>query len=205
MNIVIFGASGGTGREIAGQAVAGGHRVTAVVRRPGALPARAGLRVEVIPDLGDPAAVDAATAGQDAVISALGTNAKGPVSVCADGIRAILGSMARTGPRRLVVVSAHGAAETHDGSLYSRALWMTLAAKMRDKEQMETLIRASGTDWTIVRPPALKDRPRTGRYRVGTDLPIRLTSAIGRADLAEFVLAEATAPRFVHRFPRIAA
>ncbi|MFI7544012.1 NAD(P)-dependent oxidoreductase [Actinoplanes sp. NPDC049599] len=205
MRIVVFGASGGTGREVVAQGVAAGHRVTAVVRRPGAVPERAGLRVEVVPELGDPAAVDRVVAGQDAVISALGTNARGPARVCTDGIRAILGAMTRAGTRRLVVVSAHGAAETHDGSLYARALWLTLADKMRDKETMEALITAAAVDWTIVRPPALKDRPRTGRYRVGTDLPIRLTSAIGRADLAEFVLGEATAPRYVHRFPRIAA
>jgi putative NADH-flavin reductase len=185
--------------------VEAGHEVTAVVRRPGALAARDGLRVAVVPDLGDPAALDGVLAGQEAVISALGTSARGPVSVCTDGIRAILAAMTRSGTRRLVVVSAHGAAETHDGSLYVRALWLTLADKMRDKEAMEALVRASGAEWTVVRPPALKDRPRTGRYRVATDLPIRLTSAIGRADLAEFVVHEATERRYVRQFPRIAA
>jgi uncharacterized protein YbjT (DUF2867 family) len=103
------------------------------------------------------------------------------------------------------VVSAYGAADTRDGSLYSLVLWATLADKMRDKEAMERLIQASALDWTIVRPPALRDKPHTGRYRTGTDLKIRLTSAIPRADLADFLLREATTPSYVHQFPRIAA
>ncbi|PRY44572.1 NAD(P)-dependent oxidoreductase [Umezawaea tangerina] len=205
MNVVVFGATGGTGRATVQRALEAGHRVTAVVRRGGALAAAPGLRPVVVPDLGRVGEVVDAVRGQDVVISALGTNEKGPVSVCADGIRSILGAMAETGVRRLIAVSAHGAAETHDRSLYSLALWAALADKMRDKEAMEELIRASDVDWTIVRPPALKDRPRTGSYRTGPRLPIRLTSAISRADLADFLLREATTPVYVHAFPRIAA
>ena len=111
--------------------------------------------------------------------------------------------MSRMGVRRLVVVSAHGAADSHDHSLYSLALWATLADKMRDKEAMEDLIRASDLDWTIVRPPALKDRPRTGSYRTGTEVKIRLTSWISQADLADFLLREATAPAYLREAPRI--
>lgn len=205
MKIVVFGATGGTGREVVTQALAAGHRVTAVVRRPGALAEHPGLQLAVAPDLADSVMVDQAVGGHDAVICSLGTNAKGPVSVCADGIRSILEAMSSSGVRRLVAVSAHGAAETHDRSLYSLALWATLADKMRDKEAMERLIRASDVDWTIVRPPALEDKPHTGSYRTGTELKIGLTSAIGRADLADFLVREATTPSYVRQFPRIAA
>jgi uncharacterized protein YbjT (DUF2867 family) len=70
---------------------------------------------------------------------------------------------------------------------------------------MERLVQASAVDWTVVRPPALRDKPHTGRYRTGTDLKIRLTSAIPRADLADFLVRAATTPWYVHQFPRIAA
>lgn len=205
MNIIVFGATGGTGRATVEQALRADHQVTAVVRRPDALPATPGLRLAVVPDLARQDEVDDAVADQDLVISALGTNATGPVTVCTDGIRAILAAMTRTGVRRLIVVSAHGAAESHDRSLYSLALWATFPHKMRDKETMEQLIRASNVDWTIVRPPALKNKPYTGRYRTGTGLKIRLTSAIRRADLADFMLREATTPAYIGQFPRIAA
>ena len=205
MRIVVFGATGGTGQEAVAQALAAGHQVTAVVRRADALPERPDLQIVVVPDLNRPDLVDRAVSGHDVVISALGTHAKGPVSVCTDGIRSIIGAMSRCGVRRLIVVSAYGAAETHDGSLYSLVVWATLGDKMRDKEAMERLIQASALDWTIVRPPALRDKPRTGRYRTGTDLTIRVTSAVPRADLADFLVREATTPSYVHQFPRIAA
>ena len=205
MRLVVVGASGGTGRATVARAVAAGHHVTAVVRRAGAVATRPGPDVAVIPDLADGAALVDAVRGGDAVISALGTAVKGPVSVCTEGIEAIIGAMARCGVRRLVAVSAHGAAESRDRSLYSLALWAALPHKMRDKEGMEQAIRASGTDWTIVRPAALRDTPHTGRYRTGTDLRIRLTSAVGRDDLADFLLREVTAPAYLRRTPRIAA
>jgi putative NADH-flavin reductase len=205
VRIVVFGATGGTGQEAVAQALAAGHQVTAVVRRLGALPERPDLRIVVVPDLNRCDLVDPAVSDRDVVISALGTNAKGPVSVCTDGIRSIVGAMSRSGVRRLIAVSAYGAADTHNRSLYSLVLWATLADKMRDKEAMERLIQASALDWTIVRPPALRNKPHTGRYRTGTDLKIRLTSAIPRADLADFLVREATTPSYVHQFPRIAA
>ncbi|GAA1300278.1 SDR family oxidoreductase [Saccharothrix xinjiangensis] len=186
-------------------ALRAGHAVTAVTRRTGALPPAPGLTVAVIPDLADHDHLTRAVAGHDAVISTLGATERGPVTVCADGVRAALLAMGATGVRRLVVVSAHGAAESRDRSPYSLALWASVGHKMRDKESMEALIRASGADWTIVRPPALRDSAPTGRYRTGTDLRIRLTTAVSRADLADFVVREAVAPSYRHLAPRIAA
>ncbi|GAA2590084.1 SDR family oxidoreductase [Winogradskya consettensis] len=214
MRIVIFGASGGTGRATVDRALAAGHHVTAVVRRAGALVVgaaqearrgsgvRSGLAAVVVADLTDVDAVGEAVRGHDVVISALGTSERGPVSVCADGITGILAGMDRAGVHRLTAVSAHGAAESHDRSLYCLALWAALPHKMRDKERMEQAIRDSGTDWTVVRPAALNDKPYTGRYRTGTDLKIPLTAAVGRVD---FLLRESVNPAYPHQFPRIAA
>ena len=204
MRLVVFGATGGTGAHVVAQAVAAGHEVTAVVRDPRRLAPVDGLRV-VTATFDRTSALDDAVHGQDAVISALGTDAKGPVSVCTDGMTAIVGAMRRTGVRRLVAVSSHGARETHDRSLYALALWAALREKMLDKERMEAVVEASGLDWTVVRPPALSDGARTGHYRTGTRVPVRIWSRITRADLAEFLLAEAAAPRFTGAFPRIAA
>lgn len=205
LRIVVLGATGGTGRAVVDVALRRGHAVTAVVRRAGALPPAPGLTVVVLPDLTDHDHLARTIAGHNAVISALGTNARGPVTVCTDGIRSTLRAMDETGVRRLVAVSAHGAAESRDCSLYSLALWASVGHKMRDKEAMEERIRASGTDWTIVRPPALKNTAPTGRYRTGTDLRIRLTSTVSRADLADFLVREAVTPAYVHQAPRIAA
>ncbi|MFC4591968.1 NAD(P)-dependent oxidoreductase [Sphaerisporangium corydalis] len=207
--MVVLGATGGTGRAVVEAALRAGHAVTAVTRRAGALPPAPGLTVEVISDLGLPGPADerlaGVIAGHDAVVSALGPSARGPATVCADGIRSALHAMNVTGVRRLVAVSAHGAAESRDRSPYSLALWASVGAKMRDKEAMEELIRASDTDWTIVRPPALRDTAPTGHYRTGTDLRIRLTTAVSRADLADFLVKETIEPAYLRRALRIAS
>lgn len=162
-----------------------------------------GLREVVWPDVSDIPALTAGLRGVDAVISALGGADKGSTSVCTDAVRSLIPAMGAAGVERLIVVSAHGVLETHDRSLYSTAVWAGVGEKMKDKEAMEPLISSSGLVWTIVRPPALKDTPATGAYRVGDQLPIRLWHSIGRADLADFLVREAETPDFVRRYPRI--
>lgn len=204
MSVVVLGASGATGRHVVDVALHRGHHVTALVRRPSSLPLEEHLTERVWTDLADRATLVSAVTGADAVISTLGGAAKGRTSVCTDGIGSLAPAMSRAGVSRLVAVSAYGVAETHDRSLYSLAVWTGVADRMRDKETMETVITASDLDWTIVRPPALKNTPAVGRYEVGTDLPIRLWSSIGRADLAGFLVDEVVQPRFIRGFPRIA-
>ncbi len=155
-------------------------------------------------DLNDPSPLVDAFHGVDVVISALGGAAKGPTSVCTDGIRSAITAMTQLGVARLIAVSAYGVADTHDRSLFSLAVWAGVGDKMRDKETMEQLIVRSALDWTIVRPPLLTNRPEIRHYVTGVDLPIRLWSSAGRIDLAAFLVGEAEDPQFERGYPRIA-
>ena len=203
MTVVVLGATGATGRQVVSTALERGHQAVALVRRPGALAPRPGLLEVVWPDVTDASALTRALPGADVVISALGGASKGATTVCTDGIRSTVTAMKATGMARLITISAHGVLETHDKSLYSRAVWANVAERLRDKESMEGLITASGLNWTIVRPPKLSDRDATGTYAAGTDLPIRLWSSISRADLATFLIDEAETPRYARAYPRI--
>ena len=71
MKLTIVAATGGIGRHLVEQAVAGGHDVTAVARRPRELPG--GVRTVAV-DLTRPdmRTLAAAVRGADAVLSALG-------------------------------------------------------------------------------------------------------------------------------------
>jgi len=72
MKILIFGATGGTGRQLVEQALAQGHTVTAFARDPAKVIAKhANLRVAQ-GNMLQTASIEAAVAGQDAVLSALG-------------------------------------------------------------------------------------------------------------------------------------
>jgi uncharacterized protein YbjT (DUF2867 family) len=203
MTLVVLGASGATGRHVVSTALRRGHHVVAPVRRAGTFAPGAGLDEVVWPDVTDVATLTRALPGAGAVISALGGADEGPTTVCAEGVRSAVTAMKAAGVDRLIAVSAHGVLETHDRSLYSTAVWATVADRMRDKEAMEPLITASGLKWTIVRPPKLSDH-EIGKYATGVDLRIRLWSSIARADLAAFLVDEAETPRYVHACPRIA-
>ena len=184
--------------------MARGHDVVALVRRPGALDSDPGLRQVVWTDVKDPSVLIGAFQEVDVVISALGGASKGPTTVCADGVRSAITAMKQVGVARLIAVSAHGVLDTHDRSLFSLAVWAGVGEKMRDKETMELMIVDSGLDWTVVRPPKLNDSTGIAHYTTGVDLPIRLWSSIGRADLAGFLIREAEDPQFVRGYPRIA-
>jgi putative NADH-flavin reductase len=203
MTLAVLGATGATGRHVVSTALQRGHHVVALVRRVGTFEPREGLSEVTWPDVTDVSALTRALPGTSVVISALGGADKGPTTVCTDGIRSAVTAMEAVGVARLIALSAHGVLETHDKSLYSLAVWANVAERMRDKETMETLITASGLKWTIVRPPKLSDHDAIGKYRAGTNLPIRLWSSVGRADLAAFLVDEAETPRYACAYPRI--
>ena len=72
MKLLVFGATGGTGRRLVQQALEQGHVVTAFARDPSKIKlAHDNLRV-VRGDVLQPDSVESAVAGQDAVVSALG-------------------------------------------------------------------------------------------------------------------------------------
>jgi uncharacterized protein YbjT (DUF2867 family) len=53
---------------------------------------------------------------------------------------------------------------------------------------MEDVLRASGLDWTSVRPPYLTNGPSTGRYRTARERNVRRGLRLSRADAAHFML-----------------
>jgi putative NADH-flavin reductase len=203
MTVAVLGASGATGRHVVSTALRRGHHVVAPVRRAGTFAPGEGLDEVTWPEVTDVSTLTRALPGTSVVISALGGAGNGPTTVCTEGIRSAVTAMKEAGVGRLIAVSAHGVLETHDKSSYSWAVWAKVAERMRDKETMEPLITASGLNWTIVRPPKLSNHDEIGKYRAGTDLPIRLWSSIGRADLAAFLLDEAETPKYAHAYPRI--
>ena len=202
MKIALFGATGGTGRQVLDQALAQGHQVTALARDPGKLESRTGLTM--IPgDVLDQAAVDACIDGADAVVCVLGSRS-GSEPVEARGTERILAGMQTRGVRRLIAVTSMGVGDSVDqvAPFFRAIMKLTLKRIMQAKEEQERLIMASGLDWTIVRPGGLTDGPRTGHYRAGLDKDIKATR-IARADVAEFVVRQLTDDTYLRRTPAI--
>ena len=106
MKLTIFAATGGIGRRALEQALAAGHDVTAVVRDPNKLSGEAVRIVTADLAAADPAALESAVAGADAVLSGLGPRSTSETGIASQGTRAIVQAMHATGARRIVVVSA---------------------------------------------------------------------------------------------------
>jgi len=73
-----------------------------------------------------------------------------------------------------------------------------------DMRAGEAEIWQSDLDWTIVRPPALTDKPATGTYRQAIDQNLLHGFSVSRADLAACILALFGDPATVRRHVAIA-
>jgi uncharacterized protein YbjT (DUF2867 family) len=206
MQIAILGGTGGIGGHVLGWALDAGHPVHALARRPEALPPRGGLTV-IRGDALDAAAVADTIAGSDAVVSALGPRGARSQSLLAGAAANAVAAMDKTGPRRLVCVSAAGAyiaGDPNTGWLLKAILPRVFAKQFADVREMENVIRDSGLDWTIVRPTRLVNRPGTGRYRVSPGFPPPHGRTIARADVAHFIASALTEDTWLHDAPAVA-
>lgn len=210
MRIVVFGANGRTGRQLVAQALAVGHEVTAFVRDPAKAPdAHPRLRVAVGEVTYDQEAVDAAVAGQDAVLSALGSPStwSGLVhpTLTVEAAPVIVRAMRAAGVRRLVFLSAHGVGHTRDeGPAPFRLMYRFLGPVFADKAAGERVLRDEALDWTLVYPVMLVGARRTGACRAAERLRLSGLLRVSRGDVAAFMLAETVRRDYVHRVVELA-
>ncbi len=206
MRIVVFGANGPTGRLLTEQALAAGHSVSAITRRPADFPIEHERLTVVEADVHDANAVDRAVDSADVVLSSLGVPfTRRPIDVYSDGVRNIVGAMSRNGVKRLVVVSSSATEPHHHadgGFLINRVIQPLVTATIgkttyEDMRGMEGLVRASDLEWTVVRPSGLFDAAGVTDYELYEDrAPGVYTS---RADLAACLLEQATDTRFMRK------
>ncbi len=57
-----------------------------------------------------------------------------------------------------------------------------------DLALMEDVLRDSGLDWTVIRPPRLTDKPLTGTCRTRSRQNLRRGLTISRANVAHLIL-----------------
>lgn len=198
MKLTVFGATGGTGALFVQRALAAGHGVTAVARDPSRLASRIAIQHDhlrvVRGDVLEPASVESAVSGADAVVSCIGPTAGGnPVTIYSAGMGNMLRAMRAAGVRRLICVSANPLEVGNGDVLLDRVVLKPIVraifkASYADLARMEAEVRASGLDWTIMRPPRLTNRPPTGRYRTAYNRSLPRGRFIARGDLAAAML-----------------
>jgi putative NADH-flavin reductase len=199
VKLLVIGATGATGKEIVSQALALGLSVTALLRNP--------AKADFTPvvniargDILDPASLKQALAGQEAVISSLGSGATGPfkkMTMLSEGTRNLIGAMQAQHVNRLVCITGIGAGESKGHGPW----WYNY----EDKTRQESVVRGSGLDWTLVRPGVLTNGPSKGlgTVRVLIDLTGVQAGQISRADVAAFCLREMTDGHYLQQAPVI--
>jgi putative NADH-flavin reductase len=191
MQLVVLGATGGTGLEIVQQAIERGHSVTALVRLPERLkPFRDRIIVKQ-GDLLNPAELEQVIQGQDAILSAFGPRvpvSKADANLLQRFAVAVTSAMVHAGISRVVVESV---AFLFRDSLVPPAYLLGrlfFPRTVADASAMERVFGESDLDWTMVRPPGLTDKPYTGKYRLREGHLPRFGFTISRADVADFML-----------------
>lgn len=207
MKILVFGASGGTGRELLKQALDKGMSVTAFVRDATRVADIQHPNLTVVTgNVLNREDVGRTVAGHDAVFYAIGAGPK-RTTIREQGTRIVIEAMKAANIRRLVCLSSFGVGESRsDLSFFTRyvVVGIFLRHAFADHEQQEAVVRGSALDWTLVRPPHLKDGAKTGIYQDGLALAYgNIEGWITRADLADFMLKQLEDDRYIRQAPRV--
>ncbi len=206
MNVAIIGATGMTGRFVLEEALARGHKVTALVRDPSKVDTQHDNLTTVTGDVLDAETVEKAIIGQDAVLSVLGAGMR-PTTLRTDGNRTIVAAMQRQGVRRLISMSIFGLGDSAKKlPLYWKLLVKPLVLRFayRDHAGQEDVVSSSGLDWTLTRPVSLRDVEATGRYQHGSAAAMsKITLKIGLTDFARFTLDQLESDEYIHQRPGI--
>lgn len=204
--IALFGGTGRTGKHVLEQALAAGHSVRMLARRPEAVAEASDRLIVVAGDVLDAAAVEETIKGADVVVSVFGQVKGSPPTLQTDGTRNIVDAMKRAGITRVITLSGGGLpAEEHDQPKTADKIIKFLLQRLSpqvlaDAESHLAVLRGSGLDWTVVRGPRLTDATPAGEYRVGW-VGVNASTQIARGDLARFILTQLDDRTFVHELP----
>ena len=190
--IAIIGATGRAGSQLLEEALRRGHSVTAIARNPAKIGARAGVVSKAVDAL-DAAALEAAVAGHDVVISAAHFSTL-PAA-------AVIGPVKKAGVKRLLVVGGAGSLLLPGGGRVIDSPGFPAEYKAEagaGAEFLAVLRQEKDLDWSFLSPSAeFVEGERTGHFRLGKD--DLLVSAEGRswitfADYAIALLDEVEKP-----------
>ncbi len=187
--VLVAGATGGTGQEVVDQALAKGYRVRALVRDEAKARLLFGDRVQyVVGDVRERRSLRRAVKGVDQVISALGANVQrdpenSPELVDFAGVKALAEAAYAAGVSQFILVSSMGV--THPDHQLNAMLDNILGWKLKGEEA----VRATGINYTIVRPGELTNEPGGRRgVRIMQGDPIDGEGTVSRSDVASVLV-----------------
>jgi putative NADH-flavin reductase len=205
MKVLIFGASGATGRHLVVQALLQGHEVTAFVRNISKLNIDHSCLKIIAGNVTDFHLINSIMQGQDAVVSALG--AQSPFKydqTIVDGVQNIVRAMENNGVQRFIYLSFAGVKKSRHqaGFVIKHIAPLLLKTEIKGHQQREKLIQQTRLLWTIVRPATLTNGKKLLQYRAGENIISNgFVVSISRADVASFMLQQLNDNLYLHQSP----
>jgi putative NADH-flavin reductase len=211
MKIILWGATGLTGREVLNQALNDGYEVKAVVRNPELIEVEHANLSVVRGDALNPQSVQEAVAGGEVVISALGSGASiaeasKPTTIYSKGFANIVAAMRKHDIPRFIALTSVGTIPDPGEPLFHRQnIRPLIRATYNDMRKAENyLADCDDLDWVVIRPLRLMDTPRTGKYRTAVDFLPPDGVEISRADVADFMLKQVYTDEHLRSYVTIA-
>ncbi|MGP9814262.1 NAD(P)H-binding protein [Rhodopseudomonas sp. NSM] len=186
MKILVFGATGRTGRHLVSQAAAIGWSVHAAGRDADRLQDLSGAAEISVVDLADAGGVADVVkrAAPDAIIATVGGALPDGRLVDEFGNNVIADAAVSGGVRRLVQISSLACGDSR--AFASERIIAAIGPVLDAKTRAEDHLRRLELDWTIIRPGGLTEGEPTGGGALYDDP--RVHGMIARADLAAVVL-----------------
>lgn len=207
MNVIIFGATGGIGKQAVKHAKERGYEVAAYVRNKSKI-LDSDVRV-IDGGLSDYPRMKTALEGQDAVIWCVGIRMKGNYGEMAslEGHRNLIKAMKDTGVKRLIdwgTPSIHFHEDKRSFITVVPGLMAGLFLRKAKQEMVEigNLLESSGLDWTMARFMAPKDSAYTGKVKAGFG-GTKMRMNISREDIGAFMARQVEDTKFIHSMPII--
>lgn len=204
MKIVLFGATGQTGRYLVPLLVAAGYSLTVFARSPEKVDTIDG-KVKIIQgDARNTEAIRAAVAGQDIVISTFGTRSLQKGDIQEIFMRNLIAAMKSTKVNRLIDLSGRGTGDSYQqSSLRFKFIRATILKNIYDdKNRGDALLVKSDINYTLIRPGRLTNGAPKGGVKASENGK-ELRDSISRQDVARFILTQIESQEWVKKAPVI--
>ncbi|XP_059192454.1 flavin reductase (NADPH)-like [Centropristis striata] len=201
MKIAVLGATGQTGQFLVNQALQQGHVVTAIVRNPGKLGVHHDNLKVVEADIFSADSLKSHFKGQDVIMSCLGFPVTffSTVTGYSTSMSSMISAMREARVNKIITMTSWYT-EPNSGTQSSYLIRFLLLPMIRGilsnmYEMEQFLQKTEDINWTVVRPPGLKNLPASAEeihthegYFVPDGSGNPAGSAIGRGDVARFML-----------------
>ena len=193
MKVAIIGASGFIGSYVRDEALARGHQVTAIVRRPEKITVRDPhlhiVKADILKDK-----VDEIVKGHDAVISAYSAGRSGSriYDEQIEGYKALINGVKKSGIKRLLAVGGASTLEVSPGVqlIATMSQEQITQGMLATREMLSMLRKERELEWTFLSPAAsIAPGERTGHYRVGKDQLVRNKEGDSRISAQDYAVA----------------